>query len=316
MAPVYYYRSLSFPEEIIHEILNYNLRLSHHEFFGPGCYETINRRREIRKLGKAAPPSCSAALLVCKRWLRIGTPLLYESIKLSSLQDTQAVLNVVRANEGISKFIRRLRLEGGFGRALGELAKYLYNVEHLLILPDVRARESVTGLHILFPELNLRTLKIEDKRKTFNRNTDYINHLLQHSIRHYWPNLVGHSRYFSLIGVASRAHVVFFQKQISVDKADNMAPVLVGALQDTVNVEEFVVTEPVAAAWLGNGLIERILENTAVKRIVCYDERFATLPDGYVRERLSLSDEDKAKMHFIPAPEDVPLYVFSGYSTP
>ncbi|KIP04375.1 hypothetical protein PHLGIDRAFT_120792 [Phlebiopsis gigantea 11061_1 CR5-6] len=268
MGAVHHYHSLAFPEEIIPEILNYNLRVSHTEFFGRGCYDTINRRREIRKLAPAAPPPCSAALLVCKRWLRIGTPLLYESVKLSKLRDTKAVLGA-----------------GGFGRALGDLAKYLYNAEHLFILPDVQSRESITGLHLVLLELNLRTLKIEHKRAIVNRNTDYINGLLQHSIRHYWPNL----------------------KQIALDTATNITTGLVGALRDAPGVEEFVLTESVVALWMSNGILERIMENPSLERVVCHDKPFLPANEASIRERLTLPKEMKAKIHFVSVLEDTPV---------
>lgn len=304
MSAMYCYRSLAFPEEIIHVILDHNLRPTHREFFGPGCRETINRRRKLRSLGPAAPPPCSAALLVCKRWLRIGTPLLYESVKISCLGDTKAVLEAVRANKDIAKFIRRLRLEGGYGKALGELSKYLHNVEHLFFSPDAKCRESITGLHIAFPKFNLRTLKLEDRRKIINRNTTYINGILEHSIRFEWPNLVCVNDFC----LKSYSYISPFQKQVSFDLTDNTSREVVTALQEAPALEELVLSEQATGFWMFAGQLSRILENPSIKRITCHDQRFESMNDEYIRGRITgLSEEDKAKLEFVGAPQDPPM---------
>ena len=59
--------------------------------------------------------SSSTILVVCKSWLRVATPLLYETVVLRSKAQAQALAGVLKNNSPLGHFIKKLRLEGGYG---------------------------------------------------------------------------------------------------------------------------------------------------------------------------------------------------------
>ncbi|GJE91924.1 hypothetical protein PsYK624_080760 [Phanerochaete sordida] len=103
------------PEEILRDILAYDLRVPHAEFL---FY------RDWHGDPPALPrPACH--LLVSKRWLRVGTPLLYECMRLKKPEHTAAIAQLFRAHPHVGAAVRCLRLEGGFGKELAHVAKHI-----------------------------------------------------------------------------------------------------------------------------------------------------------------------------------------------
>lgn len=182
---------LVFPEETIHEILSYVLRIPCEEFFKHDRNWAISHRERIRSLGEAAPVPVTSVLLVSKAWLRIGTRLLYESLKLDNSHQTEAVAELFRTNQVVGSMVRHLRLEGGYGNVLFQLMEHTSNVEFLYLYPDAPVRQSVSGLCEILLALNPRYVKIDKRRATPNRNSRSITQILRHSIIEFWSNLVG-----------------------------------------------------------------------------------------------------------------------------
>lgn len=133
------------PEEILREILVYNIHIPHAYFLRCWTgYESCGRRIACRS---------ADALLVSKRWLRVGTPLLYACLVLSSPEHTRAVAALLREHPHVGASVRCLKLRGGLGKELGELARHLPNLQKLFIDLRIKAAHSVTGLKKALPLL-------------------------------------------------------------------------------------------------------------------------------------------------------------------
>ncbi|KAJ7294071.1 hypothetical protein C8J57DRAFT_990355, partial [Mycena rebaudengoi] len=59
--------------------------------------------------------SSSSMLLVYKDWLRVATPLLYHVVVLRSKAQAKALGESLRKNKDLGRFIKKLRVEGGYG---------------------------------------------------------------------------------------------------------------------------------------------------------------------------------------------------------
>ena len=142
------------PEELLKKILDYNFSVSEEKFFlfpdfvlgrWQGRYRNSLRRLTTSPMTKPTRPS-SELLLVSKRWLRIGTPLLYNAVVILEQKHTKAIAQLLTANPFLGRSIRWLRLEGGLGRELNVIAKLAPNIDSLLLSFHVRASEGVAGL--------------------------------------------------------------------------------------------------------------------------------------------------------------------------
>ncbi|KAJ7634493.1 hypothetical protein FB45DRAFT_829742 [Roridomyces roridus] len=133
------------PDEIIHEILSPALAVFEDDFSTPSLRSPF------------VPPiqSSSAILLVSKSWLRVATPLLYGVVILRSRGQTQALELALKANPGLGKFIKKLRLEGGPTVALHRILQTAENLRDICIsLDDLRKGESASGLCRGLPLIN------------------------------------------------------------------------------------------------------------------------------------------------------------------
>ncbi|KAI0700098.1 hypothetical protein BC835DRAFT_1412289 [Cytidiella melzeri] len=72
-------------------------------------------------------------LLVCKQWLNICSPLLYESLKLRTPKDVLAVHEVLSAHPCLAQAVRRLRIETTNIEDLHKVVKLTTNVHTVYI---------------------------------------------------------------------------------------------------------------------------------------------------------------------------------------
>ena len=196
------------PEELLHKILSYALVLtddafSGHDFtdYGAGCFDLSRAHlaaafpRETRRV--AGPPV--ALLLVCKKWLRIGTPLLYEAVVLRTHAQLHAFALTLRSPHAppcLGALVRRLRVEGTVAPFLDRVVRRTPYVHTLLIGLDVATEK---GFHAFpYPSAGvreaLRALRVKRlmlKREKYSRNGRVAEMvwLLEGAIR-WWDSLV------------------------------------------------------------------------------------------------------------------------------
>ncbi|KAJ7744133.1 hypothetical protein B0H16DRAFT_994746 [Mycena metata] len=90
--------------------------------------------------------SSSTYLLVCKAWLRVSTPLLYNVVILRTTAQAVALQKVLQDHPEIGGFIKKLRIEGGFGTAMQIILKCAPNITDLFISLFIYGTDSVKGL--------------------------------------------------------------------------------------------------------------------------------------------------------------------------
>ncbi|KAJ7611804.1 hypothetical protein FB45DRAFT_1065818 [Roridomyces roridus] len=126
----------SLPDEIVSEILSPALKVPDAKFSDLSAVSPFAAYSE----------SPSAYLLVCKSWLRVATPLLYHVVVLRSKAQAKALETTLIQNPDFGKFIKHLRVEGGYGPSMRTILKSTPNVTDLFLSLDVRSADSVAGL--------------------------------------------------------------------------------------------------------------------------------------------------------------------------
>jgi hypothetical protein len=132
------------PDEILKEILSPALKIDNDLFA-----DTSNRSPF-----SFPTQSKSVLLTVCKRWLRVSTPLLYNVVVLRSAAQAQALARVLKKNKEFSRFIKKIRVEGGFGAAMEKILSAANNITDIHILLEIWSNDNVSGLCKGLPLLN------------------------------------------------------------------------------------------------------------------------------------------------------------------
>ncbi|KAJ7651017.1 hypothetical protein FB45DRAFT_29702 [Roridomyces roridus] len=140
------------PDEIISEILSPALKVSE---------ELFSDTSDVSPFSNYTP-STSDYLLVCKDWLRVATPLLYNVVVLRSKAQTNALQQVLKTNPEFGLFIKKLRVEGGFGTAMHTILKSAPNITDLFISLSIYSSDSTGGLCKGLPLINPHRIIIVD----------------------------------------------------------------------------------------------------------------------------------------------------------
>ncbi|TDL16456.1 hypothetical protein BD410DRAFT_704907, partial [Rickenella mellea] len=108
-------------DEILKEILAIPLQIPDEEF---------SARQS--PFGQTAHNS-SSLLVVNKQWMRIATPLLYEVVVIRSTKQAQALAYAIKSNKALGMFIKRLRMEGGFGKSPAQFITLAPNIREVSV---------------------------------------------------------------------------------------------------------------------------------------------------------------------------------------
>ncbi|KAJ7695754.1 hypothetical protein B0H17DRAFT_426482 [Mycena rosella] len=142
------------PDEIWAEILGPALRVSDAAFSDTS-----------EDIFMSFAESSSALLLVSKAWLRVATPLLYNVVVLRSKAQAQALAATLKSNPDLGRFIKKLRVEGGFAISMHKILQTSTNITHLFLSLNI-VSDNACGL--------CRGLPLIDP-----------GHVILHSPRHY-----------------------------------------------------------------------------------------------------------------------------------
>ncbi|KAJ6584672.1 hypothetical protein B0H19DRAFT_1106021 [Mycena capillaripes] len=143
------------PDEIVSEILSPALKVGDEVFSDTSLSSPFAVYSE----------SSSAFLLVCKAWLRVATPLLYHVVVLRSKAQAAALDIALRGNPLLGRFIKKLRVEGGYGSAMLKIIKAAPNVTDLFISVNIWSADNVSGL--------IRGLPLMDPNRVVLYDTPY-----------------------------------------------------------------------------------------------------------------------------------------------
>ncbi|GJE97711.1 hypothetical protein PsYK624_139320 [Phanerochaete sordida] len=251
------------PDEILDEILAYNLTLSHTDFlaFHDG----------LRYWSRSESPRCSDLVLVSKRWLRVGTPLLYECVRLAKPAHTAAVAQLLRAQPQVGRSVRCLRLEGGLGRDLVHIARAATRLESLYVEMRVKSADSITGLVKALPLLQPRHLYLEnDFGRRDNKKIAEVRKAMEAYVRD------------AALPLKSVTLSDWFQ---------GMNRTWASAIAAS-SVEELSCRSSDMVGWIRNGLVRAMLQNSRLQRVVCR----GTFEEASIRKCLQRQGFTKADM--------------------
>ncbi|KAH6909301.1 hypothetical protein BKA70DRAFT_1278156 [Coprinopsis sp. MPI-PUGE-AT-0042] len=145
--------SSQLPDEIIKEILYPGLHVPDALFADCTFREDPFAKYDL---------SSSTVLVVCKSWLRVATPLLYETVVLRSKAQAQRLAWVLKNNNQLGPFIKKLRVEGGYGNSMFEILKRSPHTTDLSLSTALFSNESVTGYLKGFRLVNPKRLIVRD----------------------------------------------------------------------------------------------------------------------------------------------------------
>ncbi|KAJ7213481.1 hypothetical protein GGX14DRAFT_445239 [Mycena pura] len=126
----------SLPDEIISEILSPALTVADEVFSDTCRVSPFSNYSE----------STSAYLVVCKSWLRVATPLLYNVVILRSKAQAKALACALSANVDLGRFIKKLRVEGGYGAPMHTILQRAPNVSDLYLSFEIWTPDTTDGL--------------------------------------------------------------------------------------------------------------------------------------------------------------------------
>ncbi|KAK7059658.1 hypothetical protein R3P38DRAFT_2496391 [Favolaschia claudopus] len=95
--------------------------------------------------------SSSAYLLVSKSWLYVGTSLLYNTVVLRSKAQAQALAATLTTNPDLGRFIKKLRVEGGFENLMHTILALSRNITDIFVTLDLARTDNPRGLCSGFP---------------------------------------------------------------------------------------------------------------------------------------------------------------------
>ncbi|KAL5525638.1 hypothetical protein ACEPAG_6974 [Sanghuangporus baumii] len=165
----------SLPDELVKEILSEILSVPEDEFSYVGPSSPFGRKVS----------SSSDVLLVSKRWLRIGTPLLHECVVLRSSAQANSFYGFIKGKVGsqVKGYVRRMRLEGSFGAVVGKIFAILPGISDLYLRLPVTREENVHGLVQGLPKLNPTRVIFELSSSKLWKNSYTLMAALDHEMR-------------------------------------------------------------------------------------------------------------------------------------
>ncbi|KAJ7602506.1 hypothetical protein DFH06DRAFT_1488683 [Mycena polygramma] len=126
------------PDEIISEILSPALKVSDATFSAmtPTAHSPFMTFSQ----------SSSAFLVVSKAWLRVATPLLYNVVVLRSKAQAQALAATLKVNPTWGRFIKKLRVEGGYAISMFKILQSSKNITDLFLTLEIASSDNACGL--------------------------------------------------------------------------------------------------------------------------------------------------------------------------
>ncbi|KAJ7437234.1 hypothetical protein B0H11DRAFT_2108241 [Mycena galericulata] len=174
------------PDELLSEILSPTLKVSDEVFSDTSLISPF-----APNYMSGAAASSSAVLLVCKAWLRVSTPLLYNTVVIRSKAQAGALVAALRGKHDPGRFIKKLRLEGGFGAHMGHILKSAPNVTDIFLSAAIHSPDTTSGLVLSLSLINpTRLILFEDEHNLLkNKSIVQLFQALVKAMNKNWTNL-------------------------------------------------------------------------------------------------------------------------------
>ena len=98
--------------------------------------------------------STSSVLCVCRSWMNVGTPLLYRVVVLRSKAQANALQRTLRKHPTYGAYVKKLRVEGGYGSTMRTILTSAPNITDLCIYLSIESSDCVSGLCGSLPSIN------------------------------------------------------------------------------------------------------------------------------------------------------------------
>ncbi|KAK7046853.1 hypothetical protein R3P38DRAFT_2876178 [Favolaschia claudopus] len=135
------------PDELISEILSPLLHVS------DASFSTLNSVAGVSPF-LTFSESSSSYLAVSKSWLRVATPLLYNVVVIRSKAQAQALAATLNADPDLGRFIKKLRVEGGYDMFMHTITQRASQLTDLFMSLQLDPGDDGSGLCLGLPLLN------------------------------------------------------------------------------------------------------------------------------------------------------------------
>ena len=119
------------PEELLHQIMVMCHSIDYDVFANRSPEPLLAHRNEMARL-----------LLVCHRWRRVATPLKYETVIVTSKAEA-SILASILSQRRVGSYVKKLRIEGGFGQALRTILSQVPRLVYLSVSLDITSEGKV-----------------------------------------------------------------------------------------------------------------------------------------------------------------------------
>ena len=165
--------------------------------------EDFSSNVDDSKFGRPHEPT-SNLLLVCKAWMRIAMPYLYECVVLRTSGQVEAFMDVMNdkvIGRELKPLVRRIRLEDHFGMLTKSLLDLFPNILELYIPYPGHGEEDIGGLCDAFSKIKPERIAIGfvggSDLSEFGAHAYFIN-ALSMAVKHSWTTLVRFFDFFLL----------------------------------------------------------------------------------------------------------------------
>lgn len=131
----------------------------------------------------------SQVLLVCKRWGRVGTPILYRTVVISRASQAQAIKTALSRRPDLGRHTTRLRLEGAFGDCLAALAPCMSGVKDFCFTLSAGEGDDISEWALALRSFNPTRAALTMARGFTHDTRDDLSSHVYWAIRH-WTKLV------------------------------------------------------------------------------------------------------------------------------
>ncbi|KAJ7354342.1 hypothetical protein DFH08DRAFT_641056, partial [Mycena albidolilacea] len=138
------------PDEIVSEILTPLLKHSDEMF----C--------DLSEKPLLDPDHSALRYLICKLWLRVSTPLLYNVVILRTTAQAEALQVALKSIKDLGLFVKKLCIESGFGNAMHTILQCAPNISNLYLTLYIGGLDNVKGLCSGLSLINPRCVIVVD----------------------------------------------------------------------------------------------------------------------------------------------------------
>lgn len=143
------------PDEILQIIFSLCIPLSAQEILAVNVPRLISKARRRGSLAEA-PATNTNIPLVCKRWLRISTSLLYRCVKITSFQTAKALLDVLTEKPYLGAHVKNMHISS-ICRFSSNIVRLCGNIETLCL--NLHADSPSIHLLLALAKINPRVVK-------------------------------------------------------------------------------------------------------------------------------------------------------------